>query len=162
MQVIRDLQNTLWHTHPWSGCIKMEVYVDVPSQGYGAILLGDSKIEAIFSCSSNRQQAHSSTSEVESLVRTLRAFKPFLLGQQFTVFSDNWSVLRILHGNTMQAPILRRWDEIMYWYPKIQFIEGKANGIANWLSGHPMVKWPITPKLPRLSVLLGQTTAGWQ
>lgn len=59
----------------------MEVYIDTSSEGYGANLLGDSKIVAMFSCSSSKQYAHSSTSVFEGLVRTLRAFRLILLGQ---------------------------------------------------------------------------------
>lgn len=61
----------------------MEVYVDASLARYGAILFGDAKVVAMFSCSFSKKYDHSTTSEIEGLVRTLRAFRMFLLGQIF-------------------------------------------------------------------------------
>lgn len=95
--------------------MNMEMYIDASSEGYGDILLGDFKIVVMFSCTSTRQYTHCITSELEGLVRALREF--FFVGEEFTVFSTNWSVLRVPHGTTMVAPVIRRFEEIMSWYP---------------------------------------------
>lgn len=128
--------------------MEIKIYVDASSEGYGAILLGDSKIVAMFSCGSSKRYEHSSTLEMEGLVRTLKAFKPFILGQKFTVYSDNWSVLRVLHGRSAQALVLRRLEEIIWWYSNIQFVEGKASAIADCLRRHPLVQLPKSVSVP--------------
>lgn len=120
--------------------MRLEVYVDASSEGYGVVLLGDSKIVVMFSCASSKPNEHSTTSEMEGFMKTLRAFRSHLLGQPFVVFSDNWSVLRVPQGTSKS---LRRMEEIMGWHPEIQFVERKASGIANWLSRFPLYKLPI-------------------
>lgn len=87
--MIHALQCTLWHTQPWNAGMNLKVYIDASSTEYGAILFGDDEILAMFSCTSTKKYEHSTTSKIEGLVRSLRAFKVFLLGQQFTVYSDN-------------------------------------------------------------------------
>lgn len=67
----------------------MDMYVDASLAGYGAILFGDSKVVAMFSCGSSKRYDHSTTSEMEGLVRALRAFRLILLGQDFTIYSYN-------------------------------------------------------------------------
>lgn len=126
----------------------MQIYVDASPERYGAILLGEAKIIAMFNCGSIKQYEYSRTSEVEGLVRTLRAFKPFILEQKFTSYSNNTSVLRVLHSQTAHAPVFCKLEEIMHWYPDIQFVEGKANVIADWLSRHPMVQLPKEASSP--------------
>lgn len=69
--------------------MKMQIYVDASFEGYGAIFWGDSKIIAMFNCVSTKKYEHFNTSNVEGLVRTLLAFGPFILGQQFIVHPDN-------------------------------------------------------------------------
>lgn len=71
--------------------MNIQIYVDVSSKGYGASLLGDSNIIAMLSIGCSKHDEHSSTLEVEGLVRTLRAFKPFILGQQLT---PHYTILR--------------------------------------------------------------------
>lgn len=57
---------------------------------------------------------HSSTSEVKGLVKTLRAMKSFLVGKQFIMYIDNWSVLQVPRGHSRQASVLRRLEELMH------------------------------------------------
>lgn len=90
--------------------MKLEVCVDAFSEGYGAILTGDSKILAMSRCSSAKSYEHSTSLDMEELVESLRAFRSYLLGNPFTVFFHNWSVLRVKHGTAASLPIFRRLD----------------------------------------------------
>lgn len=69
--------------------MRLEVYADASSKGYGAVLLRVSKILAMLIYASSKPYEHSTTLEMEGLVRALRAFRSYLLGQPFCVFSDN-------------------------------------------------------------------------
>lgn len=48
----------------------------------------------------------------------------------------------------MQTRVIRMPEEIMSWYPHIHFIEGTANGPADWLSRHPRVAFHTEPMVP--------------
>lgn len=47
-----------------------------------------------------------------------------------------------MHGTPASLPILQRTDDILTWHPQIQFVEGKANQIADWLRRYPLVQGP--------------------
>lgn len=129
--MLQALQGTLWHKQSCKLGKKMKVYRDAPSARYEIILFGDDKILAMFSCSSTKKYEHSTTSDIEGLVRSLRAFNAFILGQKFIVYSDNWSVMELLCGKTKLALVLRRLEEIISWYLDIQFVKGTANTSAD-------------------------------
>lgn len=67
----------------------MQICVDASFERYGAIFLGDFKIIAKFSCEFSKHYEHFCTLEIEGLVITLWAFRPFILDQQFIMHSDN-------------------------------------------------------------------------
>lgn len=71
---------------------------------------------------------------------SLRAMKSFLMGRQFVINTDNWSVLIGWRGQTQKDAVIRRLEEFMHWYPDVQFIAGKDNGIADYLSRFPLQK----------------------
>lgn len=112
--------------------------MDSSSNGFGAALFNGEKLVSMYSNNDPCPFQHSSASEVEGLVRTLRAMRFFLLGRQFVVYTNNWLVLRMLRGKTIQDLVLCRLEESMNWYPKIKFISEKENGIENILSRCPM------------------------
>lgn len=114
--------------------------MDASSEDYGAIFMGYDKILTMFSCGSSKSYEHSATSEMDGLVRAIRAVRSYLLGEPFVVYSDNWSVLRAMHGTHASPPVLSRLEEITSWHSKIRFMEGKANNIADWLSCFPLVQ----------------------
>lgn len=66
------------------------------------------------------------------------------MGKKFAVYTDNWSVLQALGGLTQTNPVIRRLEEIMYWYPKVMFVVGKDNGHAYYLIRFPMWKDMVT------------------
>lgn len=110
----------------------LKVYVDASFADYGAILLGDGKIITIFSCGAIQPYKHSTTLKMKGFVGSLHAFRSYVLGQQFTIYSNNCIVLRLLHGRSSQALVLRETKEIMALYPDISFVEGKANHIVDF------------------------------
>lgn len=49
----------------------------------------------------------------------------------------------MFEGRSMSALELRTMEEIMAWHSEIQFVEGRVNHIADWLSRYPVQKTPI-------------------
>lgn len=106
----------------------------VSSSGFGAMLFGGLRVVCMYTCSNPHLHHHSSTFEIEGLVKTFRAMKGFLLNKQFVVYIDNWFVLQVLRGQSRQDPVLRKLEELMHWYPNIQFVAMKENSLADYLS----------------------------
>lgn len=123
------------------------------------MLIGDGKILLMYSRANTRPHSHSSTSEIEGLLKNLSAMRHLLIGSEFTVYTDNWSVLRSLRGNSQQLYVIRRLEELMVWYPDLAFVEGKDNQIADLLSKHPLVHLDSkTRSMPKEKQLVGNNT----
>lgn len=94
MRVIQNLQRTLWHTHPWRPGMQLKMYIDVSFAGYGAVLLGDDKVIAMSSCGSSKPYQHSTTSRMEGLVRSLRAFRSYFYLSRSLRFTQTTRMFR--------------------------------------------------------------------
>lgn len=89
----------------------MKLYVDASSSGFGAVLFSEDRIVAMFSRSNPRPYQHSSTSEIEGLIKALREMKSLLMGKKFMIYTDNWSVLRAMRGQTQKDAVVRRLED---------------------------------------------------
>lgn len=54
-----------------------------------------------------KKHLHSSVSKIEGFVKALKAMKPFILGRKFVVYTDNWSVLKLIQGQSKQDTVVR-------------------------------------------------------
>lgn len=118
-QTVSQVQKKIWVISPWSCEGKFKLYVDASASGFGVVLFSGDKVVWMYSRTNPSPHHHSSTCEAEGSVKTLKAMRSFLIGRQFTGYTDNWSVLQVLRGQSRQAPVLRRLKELMHWYPNI-------------------------------------------
>lgn len=97
-----------------------------------------------------KQHHYYNTSKIEGVMRSLRAMQNLLIGKQYIIYTHNWSVLRALRGQSQQDVVIYRLMEIIYWYPEVQFVAGKENGLADYLSRFHMhksgMRSPAAPK----------------
>lgn len=69
------------------------MYVDVSAKGFGAVLLGNHKILALYNATNPQAFHHSSVAELKGSIKSLRVFKPLLVNRLFTVYINNWAIL---------------------------------------------------------------------
>lgn len=63
----------------------LEVYIDASKHGFQAVLFGDGCIIVMISVTNPKPHTHSTGSELERLVRALKAFRHYLLEKMFAI-----------------------------------------------------------------------------
>lgn len=112
----------------------LTVHVDASSTGYGGVLLSGGKPMLLFSKKNPRPHEHSSVSELNAILDVLEAFRFITIGKQVTVFTDNWSSLKMCRFENQSDVIKRRLDHLLDNYPHMKFVAGKENDLADLLS----------------------------
>lgn len=110
-----QMQRKIWVISPWACEEQLKLYLDASASGFGAVLFSGNKVVCMYSQTNPYPHHHFNTFEVKGLVKTLRAMRSFLVGKQFTMYTDNWSILQVLRGQSKQASILCRLEELMHW-----------------------------------------------
>lgn len=149
-RTIQALTTQLWANHPMDGTEELVVYCDASAEGFGGVLMGtrpgaSAKVISMYSHSNPEKHLHSATSEMKGLLRCLSAFAGYILGTKFRVRTDNWAVFRVLKSQSVSTTVRRSLQELLFWFPNIEFIPGKDNGVADYLSRVPLYTCPELP-----------------
>lgn len=113
---------------PW------KVLVDASSKGMGGILFENGKTIAMFAKAVKQNWRHSTELEIEAVVQALEAFAPWIKGERIEVLTDNWATYRAMEGQNIGGYVLRRLEKLFEWNPRLKFIAGKEQVLADWLS----------------------------
>lgn len=76
-QTMRAFQQILWTSTPWTPSMRLDMYIVASALGFAVILSGNGRIVLLCSISNPQAYHHSSTIELEGLVRSLRDSKQF-------------------------------------------------------------------------------------
>lgn len=120
-----------------------ELHTDASSLGVGAVLLqnhaGTWYPTAYFSkqCSYEESKYHSYELETMAIVFALRHFRIYLLGIQFTIFTDCAAIRATAQKKDLIPRIARWWLEIQDYTFEIQYRPGKKMGHVDYLSRNP-------------------------
>lgn len=109
---MKGIQSHVRKINPWQEDGPLKLYVDASSARFGAVLFGGEKVIAMYIRSNSRPHQHSSTSEIEGLIKSMRSVKSFLLGRAFVIYTDNWIVLRALRRQHNMMPLSRDWKSL--------------------------------------------------
>ena len=133
-QVIREVSERIVKLGYPSEDEDLEVAVDASGDGIGAVLMSGGRPIAFFSRRTTKQWRHSSDSEIDGVLKALQAFQMFIACRPVKVLTDNWSAYRIANPLNCGAPVLRRIEEILQFNPNVEFVAGKDNTFADFLS----------------------------
>jgi len=136
---VDTLQDQIWTLTPWekNSSLPMSVYVDSSSVAHGAALFQGENLIAMWSILNRRPHASSADSEITGLRKALDAFKPFLVGNKFTVYTDNKAVFSALNPANQSDVIKRHLDSIQFWFGStcnIEHVAGASHSLADLLS----------------------------
>ena len=134
-------QHTVRITLP-SSTKEYSVSVDASSTGWGACLQQD---QAIIVCTSglwnSQMQKHRSNElEAEALLQALQRFKPYIYGQDVTVYTDNSSTFSLDNPDNCSPFVYRRLVKLLEFCPDIRFVDGRSNVIPDFLSRMPHLR----------------------
>ncbi|GKD58572.1 putative reverse transcriptase domain-containing protein [Tanacetum coccineum] len=144
------------------------VYCDASLQGLGAVLMQREKVIAYASRQLKPHEENYTTYDLElgAVVFALKIWRHYLYGTKCTVLTDYKSLQHILHQKELNMR-QRCWLELLTDYDcKIHYHLGKANVVADSLSGKERIKplrvralvMTLHPKLPS-QILKTQTKA---
>lgn len=112
------------------------IYTDASTKQLGAVIEQNVKHLAFYSRKLNDAQTRYTVTELEllSIVETLQEFRTTLLGHDITIYTDH----KNLTYDNFTIDRVRRWRLIVEEYgPKIEYIKGHKNVIADMLSRYP-------------------------
>lgn len=112
------------------------IYTDASTRQLGAVIEQNGKPLAFYSRKLNDAQTRYTVTELEllSIVETLQEFRTTLLGHEITIYTDH----KNLTYDNFTTDRVRRWRLIVEEYgPKIEYIKGHKNVIADMLSRYP-------------------------
>jgi hypothetical protein len=113
-----------------------EIYTDALSKQLGAVITQENRQFAFFSWKLSAMQRKYSVIKIEllAIVETLKEFKGMLWGQSIKVYTDHAILIRDALG--MKSDRVYRWRLLLeeYYGPKIVYIKGIHNTIADAIS----------------------------
>ena len=117
---------------------KFIMYTDASDYQLGAVIMQEGKPLAFYSRKLTPAQQKYTTTEREllSIVETLREYRNILLGHDIEVWTDHKNLI----FENITSDRVHRW--MMYieeFGPKIQYIKGEANVVADAISRLPMI-----------------------
>ncbi|KAJ9544591.1 LOW QUALITY PROTEIN: hypothetical protein OSB04_024298 [Centaurea solstitialis] len=118
------------------------VYCDASHQGLGCVFMQNKKVIAYASRQLKIHEKNYTTRDLELrvVVFALKIWRHYLYGIKCTIFTDHKSLQHILDKKMLNLR-QRRWVELLNDYNcEIKYHPGKANVVANALSGKERVK----------------------
>lgn len=111
---MEDIHKHVWKINPCQEDGQLKLYVDASSAGFKAVMFGGEKVITKYSKCNPRPHQRSSTSEIEGLIKTLKAMLRLMLGRALVIYTDNLTILKEMRGQTQQDAIIRRLEELMH------------------------------------------------
>jgi RNase H-like domain found in reverse transcriptase/Integrase zinc binding domain len=123
-----------------------EVHTDASHYQLGAVISQEGKPIAFYSRKLNPAQTRYTTTEREllSIVKTLKEYRNILLGQQIEVFTDHKN---LVYKTFNTERIMRWWLIIKEFGPKLTYIKGASNIVADALSRMRLTKTDFGPEV---------------
>lgn len=118
----------------WDPKKPLSVVVDASSCGFGAALRCGEKVVQLYSVSNSRPYMHNSEAELEAIVCSLRAFRHLTYGRPVAVCTDYWLASKALNPEIYGVTTKRRLHHLQQDYPRLHFVPGIENELANLLS----------------------------
>ena len=119
------------------------IHTDASKYQLGGVISQNNRPLAFYSRKLNPAQTRYTTTEREllSIVETLKEFRPILLGQRLTVYTDHHNL--IYHAPSSDRVL--RWRLLIEEFgATIKYIKGASNIIADTLSRYPRTPTPTT------------------
>jgi RNase H-like domain found in reverse transcriptase len=123
-----------------------EIHTDVSHYQLGAVISQEGKPIAFYSRKLNPAQTRYMTTEREllSIVKTLKEYRNIHLGQQIEVFTDHKNLV----CKTFNTERVMRWRLIIEEFgPKVTYIKGASNIVADALSRMPLTETNFGPEV---------------
>ena len=123
------------------GVEDMTVYCDASRHGLGCVLMQRSKVIAYASKQLKPHESNYPTHDLElaAVVFALNIWRHYLYGVQNTIYTDHKSLRYFLDQQNLNMR-QRRWLDVVKDYDcEILYHPGKANVVADALSGRPVV-----------------------
>lgn len=145
--------------------LKTELHTDASSLGLGGILMqtqaetGALKPVAYFSRQTTPEERHFHSYELETLavVCSLKKFRPYLLGLEFTVYTDCNALRTTLTKRDLIPRIARWWLQISEFNFNIEYRPGTRMSHVDALSRNPV----LSTKSDNCASTLNITTDNW-
>ncbi|MCO5611391.1 hypothetical protein L7F22_065644 [Adiantum nelumboides] len=128
--ILPDLQNSF------------EVYCDACGRSLGAVLMQDGRVIACMSrlFSKPEMTAQIYEKELLAVIHALTQWRHYLLGADFTVFTDHQSLRYFLSQKQLSAKQIRRANILSQFHFQIVHVQGQKNVVADALSRKPLVQ----------------------
>ena len=145
------------------------VQTDASGKGLGAVLLQkqeDGALRPVAYASRVLSKAEMGYSNIEreslAVIFGVTKFRQYLLGRKFTVQTDHRPLLKLLGSNesvpSLVSARLKKWKLVLTAYDyEIQYLPGKENVLADFLSRKPMEGQPSTDEKVDVQVLFTET-----
>lgn len=139
---IKELSENVWPLQFFDakGTRPVLLFVDSSRLAHSACLFQGDSLIAMFSTANDKPYQSSGAAEIEGLLKSLRALRPFLLGFEVHVYTDNKQILDAMNCQNNSDFVSRRIDEIQVWFGrnlKLFHIPGAKNKLADFLSRNP-------------------------
>src|SRR5438128_1457984 len=124
-----------------------DVYCDASGTGLGCVLMQEGKVVAYASCQWRKHEEHYATHDLElaSVVRALKIWRHYLLGNVCHIYTDHKSLKYIFTQSDLNMR-QRRWLELIKDYNlEVHYYPGKANVVADALSRKSHCNCHTTP-----------------
>jgi hypothetical protein len=111
-----------------------EIYTNASSKQLGAVITQENRPIAFFSWKLSTMQCKYSVTKIEllAIAKTFKEFKGMLWGQSIKVYTDQVKLIRDALG--MTADRVYRWRLLLEYGPKIVYIKGIHNTVADAIS----------------------------
>ncbi|KAJ9547856.1 LOW QUALITY PROTEIN: hypothetical protein OSB04_020399 [Centaurea solstitialis] len=136
-----------------------EVECDASGKGIGAALMQNRHPIAYFSKALSNNNLSKSTYEKElmALVLAIQHWRPYLLGRDFTVFTDQKSLRHLLQQRVASADQQNWMAKLLGYHFKVMYKPGRENSAADALSRLPeeaelmvMTSFPVWSQLQQI------------